>query len=174
MLSPGKLAENNLYSIWLFLNALAKVRQDGGFGTITAPVKDGKVRLEKGAHFVLDAACELGDETRAGLDYKKYVTVDPKFLRPAEVDLLLGNPAKAAKKLKKLAKQMASQGNRNMLQIRRSRLPFVIALLVVALGFGGYYMFRSVTLPQVKVLAIAGHLHRATPLVEESLVAPVS
>ena len=32
--------------------------------------KDGKVRLEKGAHFVLDAACELGDETRAGLDYK--------------------------------------------------------------------------------------------------------
>ena len=36
---------------------------------------------------------------RAGLDYKKYVTVDPKFLRPAEVDLLLGDPAKAAKKL---------------------------------------------------------------------------
>ena len=32
--------------------------------------KDGKVRLEKGAHFVLDAACELGDEKRAGLDYK--------------------------------------------------------------------------------------------------------
>ena len=36
---------------------------------------------------------------RAGLDYKKYVTVDPKFLRPAEVDLLLGDPAKAARKL---------------------------------------------------------------------------
>ena len=32
--------------------------------------KDGKVRLEKGAPFVLDAACELGDETRVGLDYK--------------------------------------------------------------------------------------------------------
>ena len=32
--------------------------------------KDGKVRLEKGAHFVLDAACEMGDETRVGLDYK--------------------------------------------------------------------------------------------------------
>lgn len=61
---------------------------------------------------------------------------------------------KAAKKLKKLAKQMASQGNRNMLQIRRSRLPFVIALLVVALGFGGYYMFKSVTLPQVHVTKV--------------------
>jgi len=36
---------------------------------------------------------------RAGLDYKKYVTVDPKFLRPAEVDLLLGDAKKAEKKL---------------------------------------------------------------------------
>ena len=32
--------------------------------------KDGKVRLEKGARFVLDAGCELGDAGRAGLDYK--------------------------------------------------------------------------------------------------------
>ena len=31
-----------------------------------------------------------------GLDYLKHVVVDPKFLRPAEVDVLLGNPAKAA------------------------------------------------------------------------------
>ncbi len=29
------------------------------------------------------------------LDYKKYVTIDPRFVRPAEVDLLLGNPEKA-------------------------------------------------------------------------------
>jgi len=33
------------------------------------------------------------------LDYKKYVVQDPKFYRPAEVHLLLGNPAKAKKKL---------------------------------------------------------------------------
>ena len=33
------------------------------------------------------------------LDYEKYVVVDPKFYRPAEVDLLLGNPAKAKAKL---------------------------------------------------------------------------
>jgi GDPmannose 4,6-dehydratase len=30
-----------------------------------------------------------------GLDYEDHVTIDPSFLRPAEVDLLLGNPAKA-------------------------------------------------------------------------------
>ncbi|CAG1772734.1 partial GDP-mannose 4,6-dehydratase, partial [uncultured bacterium] len=35
----------------------------------------------------------------AGLDWKKYVVIDPKFMRPAEVDLLVGNPEKAKKKL---------------------------------------------------------------------------
>jgi len=34
------------------------------------------------------------------LDYKKYVEIDPRYLRPAEVDLLLGDPAKALTKLK--------------------------------------------------------------------------
>ena len=34
-----------------------------------------------------------------GLNYKDYVVVDPKFLRPAEVDLLLGDCSKAKKKL---------------------------------------------------------------------------
>jgi pyruvate kinase len=33
--------------------------------------KDGKVTLEKGARFVLDAGCTLGDNDRAGLDYKE-------------------------------------------------------------------------------------------------------
>jgi GDPmannose 4,6-dehydratase len=31
----------------------------------------------------------------AGLDWKKHVTLDPRFLRPAEVDHLIGDPAKA-------------------------------------------------------------------------------
>ena len=35
----------------------------------------------------------------AGLDWREYVKVDPKYFRPAEVDLLLGNPAKARQKL---------------------------------------------------------------------------
>jgi GDPmannose 4,6-dehydratase len=34
-----------------------------------------------------------------GLNYEDYVTTDPAFLRPAEVEVLLGNPAKARAKL---------------------------------------------------------------------------
>ena len=34
-----------------------------------------------------------------GLDWKKYVEIDPRYYRPAEVDLLLGDPAKAKEKL---------------------------------------------------------------------------
>jgi len=33
------------------------------------------------------------------LDWQKYVAIDPKYFRPTEVDLLLGNPAKAKKRL---------------------------------------------------------------------------
>jgi GDPmannose 4,6-dehydratase len=32
---------------------------------------------------------------RVGLDWRKHVVVDPRFLRPAEVDLLLADPSKA-------------------------------------------------------------------------------
>ncbi len=34
-----------------------------------------------------------------GLDWQKYVVTDPAFVRPAEVDLLIGDPAKAREKL---------------------------------------------------------------------------
>jgi len=34
-----------------------------------------------------------------GLDYQDYVEIDPRYFRPAEVDLLLGDPAKAKEKL---------------------------------------------------------------------------
>jgi len=34
-----------------------------------------------------------------GLNYEDYVVIDPKFYRPAEVEILLGNPAKAKEKL---------------------------------------------------------------------------
>ncbi len=34
-----------------------------------------------------------------GLDWEKYVAVDPKFYRPAEVDLLVGDPSKAGRVL---------------------------------------------------------------------------
>lgn len=36
----------------------------------------------------------------AGLDWKKYVEIDKRYLRPTEVDVLLGNSAKARKVLK--------------------------------------------------------------------------
>jgi len=35
----------------------------------------------------------------AGLNYRDYVTIDPRFIRPAEVEVLLGNPEKARTKL---------------------------------------------------------------------------
>ena len=37
--------------------------------------------------------------SHVGLNYEDYVVVDPKFFRPAEVDVLLGNPAKAKARL---------------------------------------------------------------------------
>lgn len=39
---------------------------------------------------LLDVAFE-----RVGLDWREYVTVDPRYYRPTEVDILLGNPSKA-------------------------------------------------------------------------------
>ncbi len=37
--------------------------------------------------------------THVGLDWNKYVGIDPRFIRPAEVDLLVGDPSKAKKEL---------------------------------------------------------------------------
>jgi GDPmannose 4,6-dehydratase len=36
---------------------------------------------------------------RLDLDWKRYVEIDPRYFRPAEVDLLLGDPSKAKEKL---------------------------------------------------------------------------
>ncbi|WP_267222275.1 GDP-mannose 4,6-dehydratase [Dyella silvae] len=40
------------------------------------------------------AMCEIAFK-HVGLNYQDYVVIDPEFFRPAEVDILLGNPAKA-------------------------------------------------------------------------------
>jgi GDPmannose 4,6-dehydratase len=37
--------------------------------------------------------------SHVGLSYEDHVVIDPKFFRPAEVDVLLGNPAKAQRQL---------------------------------------------------------------------------
>ncbi len=46
--------------------------------------KDGKVTLDPGATFILDAACELGDDSRVGLDYKEL----PQDVKTGDVLLL--------------------------------------------------------------------------------------
>jgi GDPmannose 4,6-dehydratase len=43
-------------------------------------------------------ACEVAFG-HVGLEWEPYVVIDPKFLRPAEVDLLVGNAAKAEREL---------------------------------------------------------------------------
>ena len=52
--------------------------------------------------------CKIAFE-HVGLDYEKYVVIDPKFYRPAEVDLLLGDPSKAEKVLNWKAKTSLEQ-----------------------------------------------------------------
>jgi GDPmannose 4,6-dehydratase len=42
--------------------------------------------------------CEIAF-SRVGLDWEKHVYIDPMLVRPAEVDMLIGNPAKARQKL---------------------------------------------------------------------------
>ena len=42
--------------------------------------------------------CSLAFE-RVGLNYQDHVVIDPRFFRPAEVDVLLGNPSKARRQL---------------------------------------------------------------------------
>jgi GDPmannose 4,6-dehydratase len=42
--------------------------------------------------------CDVAFST-VGLNYQDHITINPKFLRPAEVDLLLGDPTKAKEKL---------------------------------------------------------------------------
>jgi GDPmannose 4,6-dehydratase len=50
------------------------------------------------AHSVREC-CEVAfDEAGLG-DFERYVTIDPAFVRPAEVDHLIGDPAKAARDL---------------------------------------------------------------------------
>jgi pyruvate kinase len=46
--------------------------------------ENGKIQLENGAKFILDAACELGNQDKVGLDYKEL----PRDLKPGDVLLL--------------------------------------------------------------------------------------
>ena len=60
----------------------------------------------------------------AGLDWEKYVEVDPGYFKPTEVDKLVGDPFKAAKELNWIARTKFKQfvhlmveGDRKILQL---------------------------------------------------------
>lgn len=69
-------------AMWLML------QQDAGDDFVVATGRTTTVR----------DMCKIAFE-HVGLAYEEHVVVDPALFRPAEVDVLLGNPAKAAQKL---------------------------------------------------------------------------
>jgi len=54
--------------------------------------------LATGETYSVEELCQVAFD-HAGLDWHKYIVIDPKFMRPAEVDLLIGNPSKAGRQL---------------------------------------------------------------------------
>jgi GDPmannose 4,6-dehydratase len=83
-----------------------EARRDWGFAgdyveamwlMLQKPTPDDYV-ISTGHTWTVRELCETAFK-HAGLDYKKHVVQDPKFFRPAEVDLLVGDPAKAMKEL---------------------------------------------------------------------------
>ena len=64
-----------------------------------------------------------------GLDYSKFVVIDPRFYRPAEVDLLIGNPAKAQQKLGWEKKTSFAELVRQMVQSDCSALGYPDAVV---------------------------------------------
>jgi GDPmannose 4,6-dehydratase len=54
--------------------------------------------LATGETHSVEELCQVAFDY-AGLNWKDHVVVDPKFYRPAEVDLLIGDPTKAGKEL---------------------------------------------------------------------------
>lgn len=61
------------------------------------PVADDYV-VATGQTTTVREMCRIAFE-HVGLEYQNHVVVDPAFFRPAEVDVLLGNPAKALERL---------------------------------------------------------------------------
>ena len=57
-----------------------------------------KIKDAAGRTTSVPEMCRIAFE-HVGLDAKKHVEIDPQLYRPAEVDVLLGNPAKAKAKL---------------------------------------------------------------------------
>ncbi|MGL6074799.1 MAG: GDP-mannose 4,6-dehydratase [Fimbriiglobus sp.] len=54
--------------------------------------------IATGETYTVETLVRLAFEA-VGLEWQKYVVIDPAFVRPAEVDLLIGDPAKAKKQM---------------------------------------------------------------------------
>jgi GDPmannose 4,6-dehydratase len=54
--------------------------------------------ISTGETYTVETLVRLAFEA-VGLEWQKYVVIDPAFVRPAEVDLLIGDPAKAKKQM---------------------------------------------------------------------------
>jgi GDPmannose 4,6-dehydratase len=81
-------------------------RRDWGFAGDYVEAMWLMLQAEKPADYVVATnethtvreLCEIAF-ARAGLDWQKHVSIDPAFVRPAEVDLLIGDASKAQKEL---------------------------------------------------------------------------
>jgi GDPmannose 4,6-dehydratase len=89
----------------LFLGNL-EAKRDWGFAGDYVEAMWLMLQQEKAEDYVIatgetHSVAEFLDEVfgQLELDWKKYVQVDPKYFRPAEVDLLLGDASKARKQL---------------------------------------------------------------------------
>jgi GDPmannose 4,6-dehydratase len=69
-----------------------------GMWRILQAEKPGDYVLATGETHTVREFCEIAF-AHVGLDYRDHVVVDERFVRPAEVDLLLGDPAKAKAEL---------------------------------------------------------------------------
>ena len=81
-------------------------RRDWGYAPDYVEAMWLMLRQEKAEDFVIGTGTDHSVRDlveiafdHAGLDWKKHVTLDQRFLRPAEVDLLIGTPEKAKARL---------------------------------------------------------------------------
>ncbi|HET6351625.1 MAG TPA: GDP-mannose 4,6-dehydratase [Coriobacteriia bacterium] len=70
---------------------------EGMWRMLQAETPDDYVLATGETHTVGEFVTEAFD--RVGLDWEKYVVIDERFVRPAEVELLLGDPGKAKREL---------------------------------------------------------------------------
>ena len=66
--------------------------------TIQIARRDVRVDAINGSTTTVREMCRIAFDC-VGLDYQSHVVIDPALFRPAEVDVLLGNPAKARRVL---------------------------------------------------------------------------